>query len=349
MLALPAELEQPHGTAAHGGVGGDSAAQVACLQRMGQRRHNLRTTMHRVTPLWLSEPLSTALGEDVWMKMDCFQPVASFKIRGIGRLCREMAEQGAARIVSSSGGNAGYAMAYACRALGVPATVVVPTTTSEFMRAKIRAVGTEVLEHGDSWDDAHAHASLLAADPDTAYVHPFDHPAIWEGHASLVEEMANQGPKPGVMIVSVGGGGLLSGILEGMHRVGWSDVPVLAVETEGAESFKAAADAGRLVTLDAIRSVAKTLGARTVTAKLLEWKKRHEIVHWIATDRQAVDGCLRFLDDHRVLVEPACGAALAAVYQRCGFLQGRGPVAVEVCGGAGVNLELLRQWNSQVG
>jgi L-serine/L-threonine ammonia-lyase len=282
------------------------------------------------------------------MKMDCFQPVASFKIRGIGQLCRVTVERGAKRIVCSSGGNAGYAMAYACRALGVAAAVVVPTTTSEFMRAKIRAVGAEVLEHGASWDDAHAHASMLAADSDVAYVHPFDHPAIWEGHASVVEEMASQGPKPGVMIVSVGGGGLLCGILEGMHQVGWSDVPVLAVETVGAESFKVSADAGRLVTLDAIRSIAKTLGARTVTAKLLEWKQRHEIVHWVATDRQAVDGCLRFLDDHRVLVEPACGAALAAIYERHSFLRGRGPVAVEVCGGAGVSLELLRQWDSQV-
>jgi L-serine/L-threonine ammonia-lyase len=310
---------------------------------------NMTEPLHSVTPLWPSEPLSAVLGEDVWMKMDCFQPVASFKVRGIGRLCRVMVERGAKRIVCSSGGNAGYAMAYACRTLGVAATVVVPTTTSEFMRAKIRAAGAEVLEHGASWDDAHAHASMLAAGADVAYVHPFDHPAIWEGHASLVEEMANQGPKPGVMIVSVGGGGLLCGILEGMHQIGWSDVPVLAVETVGAESFKAAADAGRLVTLDAIRSIAKTLGARTVTAKLLEWKKRHEIVHWVATDRQAVDGCLRFLDDHRVLVEPACGAALAAIYERCGFLRGRGPVAVEVCGGAGVSLELLRQWDVQVG
>ena len=121
--------------------------------------------MHSVPPLWLSEPLSATLGEPVWMKMDCFQPVASFKIRGMGRLCRLMDERGAERIVSSSGGNAGYAVAYACRALGVPATVVVPATTSEFMRAKIRAFGAEVLEHGASWDDAHAHASRLAAAP----------------------------------------------------------------------------------------------------------------------------------------------------------------------------------------
>lgn len=279
------------------------------------------------------------------MKMDCFQPVGSFKIRGLGKMCASRIEGGASRIVSSSGGNAGYAVAYAARELGVAATVVVPRTTPEFMRSKIRSVGAEVLEHGASWDDAHAHALTLAADPRAGYVHPFDHPTIWDGHASLVLEAAKQGPRPGVVVVAVGGGGLLCGILEGMHRVGWRDVPVVAVETDGAASFKASVDAGRLVTLDAIRSLATTLGARTVTPKLLEWKTRHDISHWIPTDRLAVDACLRFLDDHRVLVEPACGAALAAIYERCELLCGRGPVLVEVCGGAGASLELLRRWD----
>jgi L-serine/L-threonine ammonia-lyase len=283
------------------------------------------------------------------MKMDCFQPVASFKIRGLGRMCRSEVDRGATRVVGSSGGNAGYATAYACRDLGVPCTIFVPNTTSEFMRAKIRALGAEVLEHGDSWDDAHAHASELAEDPGVAYVHPFDHPTIWDGHATLVEELVEQGPEPGAIVASVGGGGLLCGILEGLHRVGWAGVPVLAVETRGADSFRAAADAGRLVTLDAIRSIAKTLGARTVASRLLDWKREHEIVNWVVTDRQAVDGCLRFLDDHRLLVEPACGASLAAIYDRCGFLRGRGPVVVEVCGGAGVSLDLLVQWDRDVG
>ena len=305
--------------------------------------------LHAVTPLWRSEPLAEALGAEVLLKMDCLQQVGSFKIRGLGRMCQVEVERGASRIVSSSGGNAGYAIAWACRALGVPTTVVVPRTTSEFMRAKIRAVGAEVREHGDAWDDAHAHAVQLAADGNGTYVHPFDHPAVWDGHASVIEEAAAQGAKPGVVVVAVGGGGLLCGILEGMHRVGWQDVPVLAVETEGAASFHAAAQAGRLVTLDAIRSVATTLGARTVTPQLLEWQKRHEILHWIATDRQAVDACLRFLDDHRMLVEPACGAALAAVYERCDVLRGPAPVLVEVCGGAGVSLELLQRWDREVG
>ncbi len=305
--------------------------------------------LHHETPLWLSEPLSAALGQPVWLKMDCFQPVASFKIRGMGLSCERAVARGAQRLVCSSGGNAGYAVAYAGKQLRVPVTVVVPRTTSEFMRARIRALDAEVVEQGESWDDAHERALAMVRGQDAAYIHPFDDRTAWEGHASLIEECARQGPTPGIVVVCVGGGGLLCGILEGMHRAAWNDVPVLATETVGAASFKAAADAGRLVTLEAIRSLATTLGARTVTPELLRWKKEHEILHWTPTDRQAVDACKRFADDHRVLVEPACGASLAAVYERAGPLAGRGPVLVEVCGGAGVSLELLERWDREAG
>ncbi len=304
--------------------------------------------LHVATPLWRSEPLGEALGGEVWLKMDCFQPVGSFKLRGMGRMCCEAADEGARRIVTSSGGNAGLAIAYACRALGLAATVVVPRTTSEFMRARIRAMDAEVIEFGASWDDAHARALEMTANDEACYVHPFDHPRIWSGHASLVEEVAQTGPKPGAVVVAVGGGGLLLGILEGLARVGWADVPVVTVETEGAASFKASVDRGELVTLPAIRSIATTLGARTVAPKLLEWTGRHEIHPVTVTDRQAVDACRRFLDDHRVLVEPACGAALAACYEGFDILGGRSPVLVEVCGGAGIHLQQLLDWDREL-
>jgi L-serine/L-threonine ammonia-lyase len=301
--------------------------------------------LHRKTPLVLSEPLSARLDTPVWLKLDCLQPVGSFKIRGIGRKCQTLVAAGARRLVGSSGGNAGYALAYAARALDVPATIVVPRTTPEFMRARIRDLGADVVEHGASWDDAHVAALERSAGGAAGYVHPFDDPEVWAGHASVIDEVAGQGPRPRAIVVAVGGGGLLCGILEGLHRAGWHDVPIVAVETEGAASFHAAVAAGRPVALDAIRSLATTLGARRVTPKLLEWKARHGIEHWLATDRQAVDACLRFLDDHRLLVEPACGAALAAAYERCPHLVGGGPVLIEVCGGAGVSLELLAQWD----
>lgn len=301
--------------------------------------------LHVETPLWESLAIGEALEEPVLLKMEALQPVGSFKARGMGAACWASHEAGVRRVITSSGGNAGYAVAYAGRQLGMDVTVVVPRTTSARARDLIRREGAMVLEHGASWDDAHERAVRLAAETGSTYIHPFDDPVVWEGHATLVHEMATSGIRPGAIVVSVGGGGLLSGLLRGMHQVGWTDVPVLAAETEGAASFARSVEAGHLVTLDAIRSLATTLGARTVTPEALTWSKRHEIIPWVVSDRQAVDSCLRFADDHRVLVEPACGAALSAGYQRAQPLIGHGPVVIIVCGGAGVSCELLQEWD----
>lgn len=300
------------------------------------------------TPLWESAPMSAALGAPVYLKMECFQPVGSFKARGMGAACRAAQADGARKLVCASGGNAGFAVAYAGRRLELPTTIVVPVSTSPFMRERIGAEGARVLVHGDSWDDAHAQALEIARTEGAAVIHPFDDPRVWRGHAPLVHEIAATGIVPGAVVVSVGGGGLLIGLLVGMHEVGWRDVPVIAVETEGAASFAAAVQAGRLVTLDRIRSIATTLGARTVAAEALAWTRRHPVTAHTVSDRAAVRACRKFADDHRVLVEPACGASLSVAYDRAAVLAGREPVVVIVCGGAGVGLELLQQWERAV-
>lgn len=304
--------------------------------------------LHVVTPLWDSQPLTDALGTSVLLKMEAFQPTASFKLRGIGRACQESFLAGARRFIASSGGNAGLAVAYAGRKMGVPVTVFVPESTPLRMREIIRKEKAEVLEHGNSWDDTHAHASDLAVRQGSAYLHPFDDSRIWKGHSTLIEEVASANFTPGAVVLSVGGGGLLCGVLEGLHGLGWSDVPVLAVETHGTASFAASVAAGRLVTLDGITSVATTLGARTVAHEALSWTQRHPIIPWTVSDRDAIDACIRFANDHRILVEPACGAALSAVYQRAAPLRDLRDVMVIVCGGAGINLDLLRSWDNQV-
>lgn len=305
-------------------------------------------SLHIVTPICESQTLTAALGAPVLLKMETLQPTGSFKIRGIGHACQASCEAGATRLVSSSGGNAGYAVAYAGRKLGIDVTVFVPKSTPSWMRESIHREGATVVEHGATWDDAHAHASELARQEGAAYIHPFDDPQIWSGHASMIDEVAATASKPGVIVLSVGGGGLLCGVLEGLHRVGWTDVPVIAVETEGAASFAASVAEGRLVTLDRITSVATTLGARTVASEALAWTHRHPITPWTVSDRAAVDACMHFADDHRILVEPACGAALSPIYDRARPLVGQEPVLVIVCGGAGVNLSLLKEWDSQV-
>jgi len=300
--------------------------------------------LHVTTPLWDSPSLNAALGAPVYLKMETFQPVGSFKARGMGAACQAAAEAGATHLVCASGGNAGYAVAYAGHQLGIPTTIVVPTTTPASLQDLIRRENAAVIVQGENWDAAHTLATQLARQEKAAYIHPFDDPRIWKGHASIMHEIAETGVKPGAVVVSVGGGGLLCGIVEGLHDVNWSDVPVLAVETEGAASFAASVKAGHLVTIDRIATVATTLGARTVAAAALAWTQRHTIIPWTVTDRAAVQACLRFADDHRVLVEPACGAALSCGYDRAQPLQGMGSVAFIVCGGAGVSLKLLDEW-----
>jgi L-serine/L-threonine ammonia-lyase len=305
--------------------------------------------LHLVTPLLESVPMSRASGARVWLKVDSLQSSGSFKIRGIGASCEEARANGATAFVSSSGGNAGLAVAWAGRALGVPVTVYVPRTTSERMIGKMRDEGARVEVHGDAWDDAHAAALKATEGTGAFYVHPFDAPAVWRGNATLVTEAVGQGMKrPDAVVVSVGGGGLLCGVLEGMHAVGWKDVPVLAVETVGAASLVAAMKAGEPVDIGRITSIATTLGARRVCDRVLAWTREHPITTWLATDRQAVDACLRFADDHRVIVEPACGAALAAVYTRSPALLSAKSIFVVVCGGAGATSADLQRWDQTV-
>ena len=305
--------------------------------------------IHVRTPLWESPTLRNILGTEVLLKMEAFQPVGSFKARGMGAACAAAYERGIRRVVCSSGGNAGYAVAYAGRKLGMEVTIVVPQTTSDRAKELIARENAQVIVFGTVWDEAHAYATRLAEETGSAYVHPFDDPAVWQGHSTIIDELLEDSVKPGMIVVSVGGGGLLCGLVEGLHRVGWADVPVLAVETEGAASFAGAVRAGELITLDAIRSIAVTLGAKRVTPRALELAHQHEIIPWLVTDRQALDACLRFADDHRVLVEPACGAALAAGYDNLPPLKGRkSPVVFIVCGGAGINRELLAKWDREV-
>ncbi|MBX2802875.1 MAG: pyridoxal-phosphate dependent enzyme [Myxococcales bacterium] len=305
------------------------------------------TPIHHVTPLLRSSVLSAHHGADVWLKLDSAQPSASFKLRGMGHACQQAVQRGARHLVSSSGGNAGYAVAYAGRQLGVPVTVVVPRRTAERMRRLIEGEGAVVQVHGEVWDDAHEHALQLAPSLSGVVIHPFDAPDVWAGHASLVEEVHAEGVRPEAVVVSVGGGGLMCGVLQGMHGVGWADTPLVAVETEGAASFAAAMAAQRPVTLAEIGSLALTLGAKTVCERAVQWCQAHPIHSWLCSDRAAVQACGRFLDDHRVLVEPACGAALASIYDSAEPLRGRS-VLVVVCGGASVTQEQLAGWQEQV-
>lgn len=305
--------------------------------------------LHRETALQTSPALDARLGRSLLFKMESQQPCGSFKMRGLGHLMAVRAGQGQTRFVCSSGGNAGLAAAWCGRALGVEVTVVLPQTSTPAVRALLHELGARVEVEGAVWDEADARARALCAQTGAAYVSPFDDPLIWEGHASLIDEAARQGPRPDAVVLSVGGGGLMIGVLIGMARQGWSDVPLIAAETEGAASLAAAMAAGRPVSVGRIDSVAKSLGSLIVAEEAWRWTTRHDVRSVLVSDAQAVKGCVDLADGLRVLVEPACGAAMAAVTAEPEALKGAGNVLVVVCGGAAVDLNALAGWRAELG
>ncbi|XP_043998078.1 serine dehydratase-like [Gambusia affinis] len=308
---------------------------------------------HVNTPLLESVSMSKMAGTAVYLKMENCQPSGSFKIRGIGHLCQQLASRSRG-VVCSSGGNAGMATAYVARKMGLSATVVVPSSTPPLVVRRLQEQGATVKVAGKVWDDANAEALRLAETEQLTFVPPFDHPLLWEGHASVVAEAAaalGPGARPGAVLLSVGGGGLLCGVVRGLKDAGWADVPVIAMETVGADCFNAAIKAGELVTLDDITSEAKCLGAKTVCRRAFELSQSGEatIISELVTDQEALRAIQMFLDEERVLVEMACGAALAAVYSGLiPRLQAQGrlptplrPLLVIVCGGSSINMEQL--------
>lgn len=300
--------------------------------------------LHIETPLVASQALSHAAGRPTWLKLEAVQPPGSYKLRGIGHACQAYARRGARRFLSSSGGNAGIAVAYAGRQLGIPVLVIVPESTSDTAKGLIRQEGAEVRVHGASWQEANALAQSMIT-PSDAFVHPFDDPVVWQGHSTMVDEIVRAGVRPGVIILSVGGGGLLCGVVEGLHRHGWTDVPVVAVETIGADSLAQSIAAGERITLPRITSIATTLGARQVCERAFSCTQEHPVTSLVVSDLAAVRACQRFITDHRIVTEPACGASLAVLYDRAPELERYTSALVIVCGGAGVSVQQLQRWS----
>eukprot|EP00026_Physarum_polycephalum_P013824 Phypoly_transcript_14270.p1 GENE.Phypoly_transcript_14270~~Phypoly_transcript_14270.p1 ORF type:complete len:325 (+),score=49.86 Phypoly_transcript_14270:26-976(+) len=306
---------------------------------------------HINTPLLDSPVLSKITGTPVFLKLDSLQPSGSFKIRGLGRACAKARENGATSLVCASGGNAGVAVAYSGRKMNVPTTIVLPETTPPLMRNKIAEEGAKVIIHGQSFNEAEKLAKEIAQKEGGAYIPPFDHPDVWEGNSTMVDELVQSasvfpGGKPGAVVTVCGGGGLFCGLALGMQRAGWNDVPIVVVETEGAHSFHQAIKEDKLVFLDSITSIAKTLGALCVCEEAYNWTKKRLVESVLVSDKMAVDAICRFANDHRVLVEPSCGAALAIAYQNHPVFTKLQPnsILIVVCGGNIVSLDLIQSW-----
>lgn len=163
---------------------------------------------------------------------------------GLDLLCQRAVAGGATRLVCPSGGNAGFAAAFAGAAIGVNTTVVVPETTIAAFTQHIRDIGAEVIVHGGVWDQANQHALQICQEAGVICIPSFNYLDIWGGNANLIDEAVAPAKALNtdfeVLICAFGGGGLMFCVLQGMHRNGMQDVSLIAVETDGAVSLHAA-------------------------------------------------------------------------------------------------------------
>ena len=298
--------------------------------------------LHVVTPAIESIPLGKITGKSVYLKLECVQPSGSFKLRGIGKLCEEHFAQGKRTFICPSSGNAGYSMAWAARKLGARAIVIGPDTTPVEARQAITALGAQMLIHGKIWDESNLKAKEMAqGNPEMAYLSSYDDPLIWEGNSTIIEELYDQCKKPDVILLSIGGGGLMSGVLQGLDKVGWSDVPVIGCGTYGANAFAASMEAGKLVRIPKVNTIVGCISATEITARVMELAKTHRIIPYLTSDLACVEASERFLDDHRLLVDISCGLTLSVLYNNSPLITEFERIAVIVCGGVGIRYKSL--------
>jgi len=283
------------------------------------------------TPLEYSRSLSERLGTNVYVKFELFQQTGSFKPRGaFNKMLKLTDEQRAKGVVAVSGGNHAQAVAYAAAKLGIDAIVCMPENTPRNYLDATRGYGATV-DLQPTIAEAFAEAQRFA-DEGRSFVHPFDDPDVVAGQGTVGLEITQDLPDVTDVIASIGGGGLAAGVALAVKAVNPS-VRAWGVETVGADAMSQAISAGEPVTMPAITSIAKTLGAPYVTKLTLDLVKELFESVTVVTDAEAVEA-LRFIAERlKVLPEPASSCNLAAADKLRTNFTPESKVAIVLCGG----------------
>jgi threonine dehydratase len=296
-----------------------------------------------VTPLVRAEHFSRRLGANVFFKLETLQPTHSFKVRGAFNALMQLADVEREKgVITASGGNHGLAVAHAARALAIPATVYLPESVTEAKLAAIRQLAPEIIIHGAAWDDANALATRVAHQTGRPYIHPFDNAAVMAGQATIMTELLQQLPEPDLVIASIGGGGLISGILCAARHLS-PTTRVIGVETEGADSMFQSWKAGRIIELPAITSIAETLGARKTQPAQFDIVSRHASKLVTVSDDEAIAALLEILEHEKLLTEPATSCSVAALVNGKIAIHPGEAIVVVLCG-ANIALENVHEW-----
>ncbi|KAA1471236.1 tryptophan synthase beta subunit-like PLP-dependent enzyme [Dentipellis sp. KUC8613] len=337
------------------------------------------------TPLIYSRHLSQRLDDEkyrIYLKLENLQPSQSYKYRGLSLFVQyQYAIHGASlHVICASGGNAGLAAAYAAKRLGVKCTIFFPEGVAQGTRDFLQTLGAELVVAGRFFLEAlRAAEEAVENDPNAVLIPAYDNPTLWQGHASMIDEMkvqVSRGTRPDAIVCCVGGGGLLGGLIVGCKNAGWDDVPIIALETHGSNCFYQSILANRepasiaslpdsitirhddehnvqIAHVHNLTSKATSLGATEPSAEVVR----------MALDRKGGVRCVSipdelcmqvaelFADDHKMLVELACAATLAPAYKGS-LLQYLVPpvegrevaVAFIVCGGFKISLQDMQDY-----
>ncbi|WP_102720238.1 threonine ammonia-lyase, biosynthetic, partial [Burkholderia sp. MSMB175] len=300
----------------------------------------------RETELERARNLSVRLGNDVWLKREDNQPVFSFKLRGAyNKMAHIDAEALARGVITASAGNHAQGVAFSAARMNVRAIIVVPVTTPQVKVDAVRAhggPGVEVIQAGESYSDAYAHALRLQAERGLTFVHPFDDPHVIAGQGTVAMEILRQHQGPiHAIFVPIGGGGLAAGVAAYVKAVR-PEIRVIGVQTDDSCAMAQSLAAGRRVELSEVGLFSDGTAVKLVGDETFRLCAAH-LDGVVTVDTDALCAAIKdVFQDTRSVLEPAGSLAVAgakAYAQREGLA---GKTLVAITSGANMNFDRMR-------
>ncbi|WP_419026732.1 threonine ammonia-lyase [Intestinimonas butyriciproducens] len=265
------------------------------------------------THLVHSVAFSKATGNHVYIKPENMQVTGAYKIRGAYyKISTLTPEEKARGLITASAGNHAQGVAYAAQAAGVKATVLMPTTTPLVKVNNTKDYGANVILHGAVFDDAAELASQLAEAEGYTYIHPFNDPILATGQGTIAYEIFSDLPEVDIILVPVGGGGLAAGVAT-LAKLLNPNVKVIGVEPTGAASMRASLEAGHVVSLDRVETIADGVAVKTPGDKIFPYVQQNLDGILTIEDRELVDAFLDMMEKHKMIVENAGLLSIAAL------------------------------------
>ena len=273
------------------------------------------------------------------LKLESFQPIRVFKIRGALNKLLLLGDTALKRgVVTASSGNHGLAVAYACREFGARAVICVPVNANPQKVGAIAEQGAEVVKFGDGYDSAYEHALEIARKRRLTFVHAFNDRDVIAGQGTCGLEMTSQAPDLDSVVVAIGGGGLISGVAIAL-RQSLDRVWVYGAETTAIPSMYESVEEGRLVRVKPGETIADGMQAAILGELTFEAVSRYVSKIGLVEDSEIEQAILDLLLHARVVAEPAGASPLAAL--RGPLKKERGDKTALVVSGGNISLELL--------